>query len=158
VAQRLGLEPTPGLSEYLLGEATPADILRTVPAADGGEASAQELVLIPAGRPVPNHAKLLESERFRTLLREVGEVYDRVVLDTPPLLSLSDTLTLLPQVDGVLVCLRLDQTTRHEALAAKTALERVPKMPIGLVLTGADKSQSPYYAGYYTAPPLQDAR
>lgn len=156
IAARLGVTPAPGLSDYLLGEATPSEILRTLPAAESGEAPAQELVCIPAGRPVPNHAKLLESARFRSLLADVRGVYDRVVLDTPPLLSLSDTLALLPQVEGILVCLRLGQTTKHEALAAKTVLERFPKKPVGVVLTGADKRSTPYYAGYYTAPALQE--
>jgi succinoglycan biosynthesis transport protein ExoP len=145
LASRLGLETKPGLSDFLLGDASPSDILRVVHTT--GEGS--QFVCIPAGRPVANHAELLESDRFADLLRETAKVYDRVILDTPPLLPVSDTLSLLPQVDGLLLCVRLGQTTRDEALAAKAALEYLPKKPIGLVLTGADEAESPYYVGSY---------
>lgn len=152
LAERFGVEPAPGLSDFLLGQAEPAEILRSVPTTDAAGSEAAPLVLIPAGRPVANHAELLDSDRFRTFLRDVAAVYDRVIVDTPPLLPVSDTLALLPQVEGMLLCLRLGQTTRDEALAARAALEHFPAKPSGVVLTGADESQTAYYVGEYAYP------
>lgn len=145
VADRLGVAPVPGLSDFLAGEAGPADVLRSV---DAGRTGSQ-LVVIPAGRPRQDHAELLESERFRDFLAEVRQVYDLVILDSAPLLPVSDTLQMLPLVDTVLVCLRLGQTTRDDADAARSALASFPDLPIGAVLTAADKSRGTYYAGGY---------
>lgn len=144
VAKRLGLPASPGLTEFLAGEAEPADILHTVDAGDGAK-----LVVITAGGHTSNHAEMLVSERFREFLAQVSDVYDRIVLDSAPLLPVSDTIGLLPQVDAVLLCLRLGQTTRDDATAARNALDRFPDATVGMVLTAADKSQRPYYAGSY---------
>lgn len=159
VHTRLELPSGPGLTEYLLGEAEPADILRTVPAGQRSGAEVQQLVCIPAGRTVVDHAELLGSERFRAFLEQVGAVYDRVIIDSAPLLPVSDTLALLPLADTILISLRLGQTTRDEAQAARSALDRAPKKPVGLVLSAADQAQSPYYVGSYAyAGPAPQAR
>jgi capsular exopolysaccharide synthesis family protein len=155
VAQRFGVSPTPGLSDYLAGRASPAEILQTVAAPvgaspNGSEAPAEpQLVCIAAGTPAPNPAELLGSVRFRTFLAQVAEVYDRVVLDSPPLLPVGDTLELLPQVDGVLLCLRFGQTTRDQALAGRTALSHFPAKPTGIVLTGVRPGAESGDFGYY---------
>ena len=158
IAGRLGIADTPGLSDYLNGEAQPSEILRVV-STSAKDPGAPQFVCIPAGRAVPNHAELLQSARFGKLLEEVSAVYDRVILDTPPLLPVSDTLSVLPQVDGLLLCVRLGQTTRDEAVAAKATLEHLPSKPIGLVLTGAEEAASPYYVGSYEyGPTLSEER
>jgi hypothetical protein len=51
-------------------------------------------------------------------------------------------------VDAALLCVRLDQTTREQALAAKTAIGDMPERPIGLVLTGVKAGRDGYYYGY----------
>jgi capsular exopolysaccharide synthesis family protein len=148
VASRLGIDTVPGLADFLVGDAEPGDILRTVDIGTS-RGDAPQLVCIPAGSPVPNHAELLESDRFRGFLEQVSQVYDRVILDSAPLLPVSDTLALLPQIDGILLCLRLGQTTRDEALAARATFDHFPTKPVGLVLTAADTGTSPYYVGSY---------
>lgn len=152
IAGRLGFASRPGLSDYLVGDAAPADVLTTVELGtssfSNGAAGAQ-LTCIPAGRSVETHAELLASPRFREFLAQVSQVYDRVVLDTAPLLPVSDTLGLLPHVDAILLCTRIGQTTRDEALAARTALEHLPTKATGLVITAADRGSRPYYVGSY---------
>ncbi|HYF28538.1 MAG TPA: Wzz/FepE/Etk N-terminal domain-containing protein [Baekduia sp.] len=154
VAERLGLEPSPGLAEYLRGEAEAADILQTVLVEDAAAASpvngsGSSVVCIAAGNAARNSAELLDSPRFRDFLAQVSEVYDQVVLDSAPLLPVGDTLGLLSGVDGILLCLRMGQTTRDDALAARTTLEHFPERPTGVVLTDADLGQTPYYVGAY---------
>jgi capsular exopolysaccharide synthesis family protein len=158
IAKRLGLNSSPGLSDYLAGRAEPTDILQTVniPAAssNGNGASGEAdmhagLVVITAGSPTPRPAEILGSQRFRTFLASVRDAYDIVVLDTTPLLSVVDALELLPHVDGIVLCARSSQTTRDQLRAARGALDRVPGRPTGVVVTGLSARDEVDY-GYYS--------
>ncbi|MBA3302093.1 MAG: hypothetical protein H0T15_09535 [Thermoleophilaceae bacterium] len=173
LAGRLSLAPTPGLSDYLAGKASPQEVLQTVnapgepapPAPGNGIGGAEEnggkehegqpepatsgLVCITAGSRVPRPADMLDSERFRSFLDGVAKVYDLVVLDSSPLLSVSDSRGLVSQVDAVLLCVRAWQTTDEEASAAKATLERFPARNPGVVITGVRPSDAVSY-GYYS--------
>jgi receptor protein-tyrosine kinase len=169
-AKRLNLKPTPGLSDYLAGQATPEQILQPVrmdPTDQPGrrpkdkdqdktatqpKADSSPLMCIVAGTTSPQPAELLGSERFKAFLEQVSSVYDAVVLDATPLLSVVDTLELVPNVGGVLVCVRASRTTRDQARAAKAALEHFPARPAGVVVTGVrhgDEADYGYYAYAY---------
>jgi Mrp family chromosome partitioning ATPase/capsular polysaccharide biosynthesis protein len=169
LATRLGLESTPGISDYLAGQATPEQILQPVrldPTDQPGRrrrkekdgkktetaAEASSLMCIVAGTTSPQPAELLGSERFKAFLEQVSSVYDAVILDATPLLSVVDTLELVPNVSGVLVCVRASRTTRDQARAAKAALEHFPARPAGVVVTGVrpgDEADYGYYAYAY---------
>lgn len=166
LAARLGVPEGPGLTDYLTGNAGPGDILRSVPTvyrklngAKNGEKGSpvyvedQQLVCITAGTRPPRPAELLASERFHSFLKEVSEVYDSVILDSPPLLTVSDTLEIVPSVSAILLCVRLRQTTREQVRAAQAALERLPERPLGTVITGLrknDRGYRDYYSNYYS--------
>jgi Mrp family chromosome partitioning ATPase len=166
LASRLGIERAPGISDYLLGRATPEEILRrldfaTTPIANGnggssnGHASggSHMLVCIPAGSAPAQAAELLGSRRFAEFIEQVSSTYDAVVLDSAPLLPVADTLDIVPHVDAVLVCARESRTTRTQAAAARATLDRFPDRPAGVVITGvrsrgaADELYSYSYAG-----------
>ena len=91
----------------------------------------------------------MSSDRFAGFLEQVGKAYERVIIDCPPLLPVADTLEIVPHVDCVLMCVRLDRTTRDQAQAAQEALSRLPSRPVGLVLTGFSEKDTSYYRGYY---------
>jgi non-specific protein-tyrosine kinase len=93
---------------------------------------------------------MLASKRYSEFLAELRKVYDLVVLDCAPLLPVGDTLEVLPNVDGVLLCVRLRQTTLDQAAAAKQAMERLPEKPTGLVITGLTRGSDDDYYGYYS--------
>jgi capsular exopolysaccharide synthesis family protein len=163
LAKRLGINETPGLSDFLTGNAEPNTILQPIagiverlngsgPALGAPQPGSSNLVCITAGRTVPRPAELLASSGFRAFLAEVSEVYDAVILDTPPLLPVADTLSIVPDVSAVIMCVRLDQTTRDQAHAAQSALDRLPERPMGLVITDVRRQDAGYdYAPYDVA-------
>ena len=149
LADRLGLDPKPGLTDYLTGAAEPAAVLQTVsaaPASNGSLVTAGQLVCVVAGTRNAHADELLGSKRFKELLAEVSSVYDLVVLDCAPILPVADTLEILPIVDSVVLCVRVGQTTRDQALAARAALSRLPPRPVGVVVTAVPASDE--YGGY----------
>jgi capsular exopolysaccharide synthesis family protein len=162
LARRFGINAGPGLSDYLTGHAEAHEILQRVPAitnSANGEGPTEfdpegtpDLICITCGSMPPRPAELLASDRFQTFVTEVSSVYDMVIIDSPPLLAVADALEIVPQVSAVLVCIRLDQTTRDQARAAQASLDRLPVRPTGVVLTNVRREEEGYYYGYgYTA-------
>jgi Mrp family chromosome partitioning ATPase len=158
LAERLGLVTQPGITDWLNGDAKPAEVVQRVPldeATAGNGATGNEgapLAAIVAGNSSPRAAELLASGRFREFLDQVSAAFDLVVLDCAPLLTLGDTLQVLPHVDAVLVCARVHRTTREQAHAAKAALDHLPPRPAGAVVTGLRPGHGDYYySGYYSS-------
>ena len=152
--RRLGVNREPGLTDYLMGSASPKEILQTVEVAgpsssqNGRAASTASFVCVTAGSAVDNPAELLLTDKFRDFVEKVSRAYDLVVIDSSPVLAAADALEILPHVDGVLVCARVQQTTRDEARATKAALGHVTERPAGVVVTGM-KRRGPDAYGYY---------
>lgn len=152
--KRFGINATPGVSDFLVGNAAPAEVLQTVPlpyaeSRNGSDGDARPvLVCITAGSAVRQPAELLSSSRFAQFVEQVSAAYDTVVLDTTPLLSVVDALELVQYADAVVLCARAHQTTRDELKAAKQALERLPERPTGVVVTGIREGEGIAY-GYY---------
>jgi Mrp family chromosome partitioning ATPase/capsular polysaccharide biosynthesis protein len=162
LARRLGIREAPGLTDYLTGNSEPHEILQPVPgivervngngpALGVSSDGIPNLVCITAGTTAFHPAELLASERFQSFVAEVSAVYDTVILDTAPLLPVADTLAIVPSASTLIVCVRLEQTTRDQARAAQAALDRLPQRPVGLVLTDVREGDGHYY-GTYGAP------
>jgi Mrp family chromosome partitioning ATPase len=169
LAGRLHARPRPGLTEYLVGKVSAPDVLQTVklplvgasngarPSDNGHRQGASaSFVFVASGSHDSRSAELLGSPRLTEFLREAGGAYDAVVLDSSPLLPVSDTRELLPHVDAVILCARASQTTRDQAAAAKTALSQLPQRPTGLVITGV-AAQADDYGAYAYAYAHDDA-
>jgi capsular exopolysaccharide synthesis family protein len=157
-ARRFGIQAEPGLTDYLQGNADPQDIVQTVELAEpvrvNGAAgtdpnrTAGTLVCIAGGSRVSNPAELLITDRFTDFLEKVGRAYDLVVLDGSPLLAVVDSMEILPHVDAAIVCVRVQQTTRDQARAARVALSTLPERPMGVVLTGMRRGDPDAYDYY----------
>lgn len=159
LAERFGLEPGPGLGDYLAGRATPEEVLRTVELTDGVSTDAgdtPQLVVVPAGEPTASPTELLGSPRFTELLQELEAVYELVVIDTAPVLAVADALTIVPSADAVLLCVRADQTTRNQAAAGRAAVLRVPDKELAVVVTGVAAYREEDYE-YYSRTYVQSA-
>jgi succinoglycan biosynthesis transport protein ExoP len=111
----------------------------------GGEAGAVGALLALASGPSPaNPPAVLASERTRSLLHDLAETYDVVIVDCPPVLPVSDVLPLLTAVDGVLLVARLRVATTVAAARLADQLGRVPNLRVlGVVLNGVSERDTP---------------
>jgi protein-tyrosine kinase len=137
----LGAPSSPGLSEYLEGEADEMSVVQ--------RGSSEYLCLIAGGKRVENPAELLANGRFKSLLERVVPVFDWVILDSPPTVPVSDALMLADLCDGVLMVVRAAQTTFESAQRSCQQLR--DKNLIGVVLNCADEDHANgtyyYYGG-----------
>jgi protein-tyrosine kinase len=137
----LGAPPSPGLTDYLLGEADETAVIQ-----HGQEGN---LCFIPGGKEVANPSELLLNGRLKTLLERVTPIFDWVILDSPPLLPVADASLLADHVDGVILVVRAASTPTEAAERACQELQG--RNVIGVVLNAVEQSQaygSYYYAGY----------
>ena len=103
---------------------------------------------ILAGQSIPHTTDLLGSEKMRALLTALGEVYDLVVIDTPPVLALSDTLVLLRFVDKTVFLVQWEKTRRETAIAGLRQVINAGADLAGIVLSQVDlKRQAQYRYG-----------
>lgn len=133
----LGVAPEFGLAEVLLDRTTLAE---AVVRPEGTNLDA----LVVRSQP-DNPSELLASDRMRTLLEEMTQSYDRIILDTPATLGLPDSKIVTGLCDGVVVVVRADVTPREEVGAVLDILDR--RRILGMILNGADISRESY--GYY---------
>jgi capsular exopolysaccharide synthesis family protein len=108
------------------------------------------LNVIPAGPIPPNPAEILHSERFKAFLAEVRGRFDRVIIDSPPIVPVTDGVVLSTLVDGTLLVVRAFKTTKDLARHALRALLDVGANVAGTVLNAVNLNRSEYrYSHYY---------
>ena len=141
----LGALNTRGLSDYLRGKASLEEII---------EADTDSKVhFISAGTRVPNPTDLLGSAQMRRLVQALSETYDFVILDTPPVLAVSDALVMVRYADATLFLIRWEKTRRQAAVSGlKLTLEAGANLA-GVVMTQVDVKRHAQYnyadSGYY---------
>lgn len=135
-----GVEREPGLTQFMLGHSTLADVIRQTPV--------EGLSVLPSGTLPPNPSELLGGDRMRDTLRTLAEHFDLLILDTPPLLAAADAAVLGTRADGVLLVVRAGGTERGAAQQALQQLAAVGAHVVGAVLNDPD-AKVPQYGGYY---------
>jgi polysaccharide biosynthesis transport protein len=137
-----GVKSDPGLSNVLVGAAKPGDVVHKTAVAN--------LWVMAAGKTPPNPAELLGSRRFVELLGTVTEEFDLVVIDTPPVMAVTDAAIAANRASGVLFVVAAEQTNRQAAQQALDQLEHARARFVGAVLNRVDlERESFYYARYY---------
>jgi capsular exopolysaccharide synthesis family protein len=110
----------------------------------------QNLDLLPSGRRAPNPAELLAQPNVVALLKQLTWEYDRVVIDSPPVNAVSDSLTLAPQMHAVVLVMRCGKTPRRATIRAIALLQKAGARMAGLVMNRmATHSGAAYYYYYY---------
>jgi len=142
IASRLGKEPTAGLDAVLVGERKLDEVLMDV------DAGAGRLRILPGLTPPPNPAALLGSERMQSLLAELAEQADILLIDTPAVLAVSDAIPLINRAAGTVLVARLNRTTRDALRRTSQVITAAGGTVIGAVVTGAHAGEGYGYYGY----------
>jgi succinoglycan biosynthesis transport protein ExoP len=116
----------PGLSELLSGRATAAESIRPT--------TVRDLWVLTAGRPLSNPGDLLGSSAFSRMLKSLPSSFDRIVLDSPPVMAFTDASLIAHEQAGIVFVVSADRTGRRAAQAALERLEAVGARFVGAVL------------------------
>jgi len=136
-----GLRKSPGLSDVLLGKVPLEDALRP-----GGQPN---LTILSAGQHLESGTELLGSQAFTDLMAELRIRFSRIVMDTPPVLGLSETSILQPHVDGVLFVIWSGRTPIRNMKTALDILQANGANFYGFILNRLDLSSTANYYQYY---------
>jgi len=152
-------EDPAGLVDCLVGAAELSSAVRTasagwleVEASEKLTATGGQLSVLTGGRRAPNPAELLSGPGFGRLLSEAASLFDRVVIDSAPVLAVSDTLLMTPLVQTVCVVIYAGKTARNAVQRALGMLTAAGGRPAGIVLNRLPpRSGSGYYYYYSSA-------
>lgn len=125
-----------GLSDYLAGQCSVNDIIC--------DTDLENFKIILCGITPPNPTELLRTEAFRKLLQKLREMYDYVLVDTPPVGLVIDAAVIAESCDGILWVISSGQISRRIALETKEQIEKSGCPLLGAVLNKTESSLSEY--------------
>jgi capsular exopolysaccharide synthesis family protein len=135
-----GLSDEVGMALVMAGEAELDDAIQAT-VVDG-------LAVLPCGPRPPNPAELLTSHRFNKIVEVVRERYDFVLMDTPPVLAVSDPSVVAPRVDGVILLIRLSKHDRPRAVRSREILTSLGANILGVVVNNLGGKRGPGYEDF----------
>lgn len=141
VHHRFGLNGRIGLSTVLSGGASLEEAVKNVP-------EVPNLDVLCSGPVPPFPTEMLSSESMRNLLQQCGELYTHVVIDSPPILSVTDAVILAHYADAIVMVVRHGKSSRNVVRRARDLLVRSGVAVTGVVLNSVDIN-APEYHGYY---------
>ncbi|MGQ9663383.1 MAG: tyrosine-protein kinase family protein, partial [Kiritimatiellia bacterium] len=145
----LSLKNQTGLTSVLVGEKHWREI--TARLVHKGQ-PVENLEILTAGPPSPNPSELLVSKAMKSLLAEARQAFEWVIVDTPPVLFVSDATVLGAMCDGVLLVVKADGNTRSMLIRAREQLHAVRARIVGAVLNDAVLSVvGRYYSTTHTS-------
>ncbi|HVG21134.1 MAG TPA: polysaccharide biosynthesis tyrosine autokinase [Blastocatellia bacterium] len=147
-----GLDQAHGLSTYLSRDVKIEKVM--------SNAQVPNLDLLPCGPIPPNPSELISSEKMKNLLQIMSERYDHILIDSPPLMNVSDSVILSSMVDGVILVVHGGKSPRAIAQRARQELVNVGAKIFGVVLNNVDlrrEGYERYYYSRYYSEPARDA-
>ncbi|MCW5744729.1 MAG: polysaccharide biosynthesis tyrosine autokinase [Alphaproteobacteria bacterium] len=135
--KNIGVENQAGLAEFLAGQRDLEDLVQVEPKTG--------LYYVLAGKRPPSPTDLLGSLRMRRLLQQLGDAFDMVLLDTPPVLAVSDALLLVRQTDTTIYVVRWEKTRRDIAMAGLKMVYEAGARLSGCVLSHVDLRRHAQY-------------
>ena len=150
----------PGLTQVLLGRSSLDEALVPVPILDhtgresGNGSIGGLLELFTAGPSLSSPSEFFGSQALTDLLHQLEQRADLVLLDTPPLLHVSDTIALSARVDALVVITNLDKVRRPVLNELSRVLETAPVVKLGFVLTGTKSGETYGYSSDYYREPI----
>lgn len=145
ISKYLDVVGSVGVSSVLAHEATADEVIQTT--------KFNNLWALGAGPAPPNPSELLGSVAAQSLLHELTRAFDYVVVDSPPVLPVTDAATLATQCHGTILVTRYGFTRRDEVRRAAANLETVGAPLLGVIMSVVPTSKkSEYRYGYYFEP------
>jgi polysaccharide biosynthesis transport protein len=136
-----GIDQSQGLSTYLSRDVSLDLVVHKGPMPN--------LSLLPCGPIPPNPSELISSEKMKSLLQIMAERYDHILIDSPPLMNVSDSVILSSMVDGVILVVHGGKSPRAVAQRARQELVNVGAKIFGVVLNNVDLRSNGYDEYYY---------
>lgn len=140
------LDQNKGLTSVLVGEITLVDAIQRV-VHEG--TPVENLDVLASGPETPNPAELLGSRTMKTILGALRDTYDWIIVDTPPVLFVSDSSIVSAACDGVILVVKAGQNNRSVLLRTKEHLEHLKIKVVGAVLNHMVVSRAGRYYSYY---------
>ncbi len=137
----LGVDHVVGLSTYLARRAEIDDVIQKLPIPN--------LAVLASGRIPPNPAELISSSRMKEMLGLLSERYDHILIDSPPLLKVTDPVILSTLVDGVMLVVHGGKSTREVVRRTRQELSSAGAKIFGVVLNNVDMHRDGYDSYYY---------
>jgi tyrosine-protein kinase Etk/Wzc len=132
----------PGLSDFLDGQLSPDKLVHPT--------NVSNLYLVPAGSPVQNPSELLGGPEFDRFLDSSRKSFEVIIVDSPPVLAVTDAIVLSTKIGGVILVVRTDRTHRQAAADALTQLQTVGAGMLGVVVNDTPgKGRYGYRNSYY---------
>ena len=140
----LDCKQRPGLAEVLTGSRKPSEAIVATPCSG--------VWLLPSGATLANPSEQLGSKRFREFLEKLTESFDWVIIDSPPVMAVTDPAVIARIASGVLFVINARHTKQKVAQAALDRLEAAGASFAGAVLNGATLDRDQYYNTRYYLP------
>lgn len=151
LGQFFGIEESRGLTSAILGEDSLENLVRPTPS--------DNLWLLPSGPTPPNPAELLNGARAQEIFARLRDAFDLVLIDSPPVLPVTDAVVLSKDVDATLLVVAAFRTSSGDVRRAAEKLAQVDARVVGVVLNEATRQGAGYYSSYgqaYYGPALAE--
>jgi succinoglycan biosynthesis transport protein ExoP len=134
------MDKEPGLSNFLVGDIDDLPVRET---------PAPHVHVVTCGKVPPNPSELLGSARMREFLERAAGRFNRIIIDSPPLMSVTDAAILSTLADGVLLVVKAEAVPRKAAIEARNDLLAVKAPLLGALLNDVPLQRDGYYNYYY---------
>jgi len=150
VAKGLNIDGKSGVLQYMSGEMELDDVIQ--------KDYLPNLDILPAGGNTRSPTQVLSNERFTNLINELRLHYDRILIDTPPIATVSDAMNILPLVDGLLLVIRFNMVKRKTAAVNLKRLRESNVPVFGAILNNLNTHVAGYYYSHYYAKSYKNYR
>ncbi|WP_294371725.1 CpsD/CapB family tyrosine-protein kinase [uncultured Clostridium sp.] len=137
--KKFGISNLIGLSEVLIGDVSLEDAVQF---------RNNNLDILTSGKVPPNPSEMLSSSAMSVLLEKLKESYDVIILDSAPILAVTDPQILSVKADGTVLVVRAEKTKRECVIEATNLLKKVDANIIGVILNRIEGNRGKYYSYY----------
>ncbi len=140
IHKKMKISNKAGLSNFLAGEVELLEVIQKYE---------KNMYVITAGSIPPNPSEILESNKMNDFIKKMKNEFDYVIIDSPPIIAVTDAQVLAPKVDGVILVVASKQADKEATIRAKELLQKVQANLIGAVLNKVEFTSGKGYKSKY---------